>query len=183
MVMDVARIFQKLGIKPRRTVRIGLWGGHEIGLLGNRAHVRRHYADLEKKEYKADYENLSAYFNLDHGNGRIRAVSIAGNETLRSIFAEWIKPLHSLGMRHLLTTNTPIGGNPGLHAAYAEVGLPGFYFYQDRMDMDSHVHGNMDVFDRIVEENLMANTVILATFVYHAAMRDERLPRVAPPPW
>ena len=181
--MEVARIFKELGIKPRRTVRIGLWGGHEIGLLGNRAHVRKNFADLNKKEYKPDYHNLSAYFNVDHGNGRIRAVSIAGNEVLRSIFAEWIKPLHNLGMSHLFTNKMPIGGNPGLHDAYAEVGLPGFYFYQERMDMDTQVHSNMDVYDRLVEENLMSNTVVLATFVYHAAMRDEKLPRIAPLPW
>ena len=106
-----------------------------------------------------------------------------GNEVLRSIFTEWIKPLHNLGMSHLFTSEMPIDGNRGQHAAYAEVGLPGFYFYQDRMDMNSQVHSNMDVYDRLVEENLMTNTVILATFVYHAAMRDEKLPRIAPLPW
>jgi len=181
--MEVVRIFKELGIKPRRTVRVGLWGGHEMGLFGNRSHVRNNFADLGKKEYKSDYNNLSAYFNVDHGNGKIRAVSIVGNEVLRSIFAEWIKPLHNLGMSHLLTTEMPVDGNRGQHTAYAEVGLPGFYFYQDRMDMNSQVHSNMDVYDRLVEENLMTNTVILATFVYHAAMRDEKLPRVAPLPW
>ena len=181
--MEVVRIFKELGIKPRRTVRIGLWGGHEMGLFGNRAHVRKHFADLEKKEYKPDYHNLSAYFNVDHGNGKIRGVSIMGNEVLRSIFTEWIKPLHSLGMSHLFTSEMPVDGNRGQHEAYAEVGLPGFYFYQDRMDMNSQVHSNMDVYDRLVEENLMTNTVILATFVYHAAMRDEKLPRIAPLPW
>ena len=87
--MEVVRIFKQLDIQPRRTVRIGLWGGHEIGLIGNRAHVAKHYADVKTKEYKPDYHNLSAYFNLDHGNGRIRAVSIAGNEELRPIFSDW----------------------------------------------------------------------------------------------
>jgi len=181
--MEVARIFKQLGLKPRRTVRIGLWGGHEMGLFGNRSHVRNNFADLEKKEYKPDYHNLSAYFNVDHGNGKIRAVSVAGNEVVRSIFTEWMKPLHSLGMSHLLTTKMPIGGNPGLHEAYSEVGLPGYYFYQDRIDMETQAHTNMDVYDRLIEENLMTNTVILATFVYHTAMRDEKLPRIAPLPW
>ena len=176
MSMEVARIFKALGLKPRRTVRIGLWGGHEMGCFGNRSHVSKNFADLKKKLYKKDYHNLSAYFNVDHGIGRIRAVSIMGNEELRGIFTEWIKPLHALGMAHLFSTGME-------HEAYSEVGLPGFYFFQDRIDMETNAHTNMDSVDRLIEENLMANAVILSTFVYHAAMRDEKLPRVAPLPW
>ena len=98
-----------------------------------------------------------------------------GNEVIRSIFIEWMKPLLNLGMRHLFTTGLA-------HEAYEEVGLPGYYFRQDRMDIRRY-HSNMDVYDRLVEEDLMANSVILATFVYHSAMRDEKLPRVYPLPW
>jgi len=174
--MEAVRILKAIGVKPRRTIRVGFWSEHEIGLLGNRAHVRKHFADRKTKEYKKDYHNLVAYFDVDHGSGKIRGVSIMGNEEIRSIFTEWMKPLHNLGMSHLFTTGM-------YHEAYAEVGLPGFYFLQDRMDMNTHVHTNMDVYDRLVPENLMVNSVILATFVYHAAMRDEKLPRVSPLPW
>ena len=173
--MEVARIFKKLGLAPRRTIRIGLWGGHEMGVFGNKSHVRNNFADPDTREYKQDYENLSAYFNLDHGSGRIRGVPIHGNESLRSIFTEWMKPLENLGMNHLFPTGM-------VHEAYQDVGLPSFYFVQDRMD-NRQYHSNMDAFDRLVAEDLMANTVILATFVYHAAMRDELLPRFAPSPW
>ncbi len=173
--MEVVRIFKALGIKPRRTLRIGLWGGHEMGLFGNRSHVRNNFADLAKKEYKPDYHKLSAYFNVDNGSARIKGLNIMGNEMIRSIFTEWMKPLHNLGMRHLFSTGM-------VHEAYDEIGLPGYYFMQDRMD-GRRYHSNMDVYDRLVPEDLMANTVILATFVYHAAMRDEKLPRVAPLPW
>ena len=175
IAMEAVRIFQALGIKPRRTIRIGLFGGHEMGLYGNNSHVRKHFADPEKKEYKPDYDKLSAYFNVDNGGGRIRGVSVQGSETIRAIFTEWMKPLHNLGMRHLFTTGMA-------HESYEEVGLPGFYFRQERVDSRRY-HSNMDVYDRLVPEDLMANSVILATFVYHAAMRDERLPRTAPPPW
>lgn len=174
--MEVMRIFQELGIRPRRTVRVGLWGGHEMGVFGNRAHVAANFADVKKRQYKADYDNLSAYFNVDQGSGRIRGVAIMGNEVIRSIFSEWMKPLRGLGMTHLFTTGVQ-------HEAYEEVGLPGYYFVQDDLDGEAHTHTNMDVYDRLVEEHLMANTVILATFVYHAATRDEKLPRVAPKPW
>ncbi len=147
-----------------------------MGLFGNRSHVAQNYADLENREYKPDYDNLSAYFNVDAGAGRIVALNIQGSEAIRGIFSEWIKPLHNLGMQHLFTTGR------GVHEAYQEVGLSGFYFHQDRHD-DRRYHSNMDVYDRLVPEDLMANSVILATFVYHAAMRDEMLPRVLPRPW
>ena len=98
-----------------------------------------------------------------------------GNEEVRAIFTEWMKPLYNLGMRHLFTTGAT-------HTAYTEVGLPGYYFLQDKRDGRGY-HSNMDVYDRLVPEDLMANSVILATFVYHAAMRDEKLPRVWPLPW
>ena len=173
--MEVVRIIKKLGIKPRRTIRVGLWGGHEMGVFGNKSHVRNNFADPDKQEYKKDYNNFSAYFNLDHGNGRIRGVSIQGNESLRAIFTAWMRPLHNLGMSHLFSSGMT-------HEAYEEVGLPSFYFVQDRMD-NRQYHSNMDAFDRLVAEELMANTVILATFVYHAAMRDQLLPRFAPLPW
>jgi hypothetical protein len=171
----VVRIFQALGIRPRRTVRIGLFGGHEMGLFGNRSHVANNYADLENRRYLPDYDNLSAYFNVDNGAARIVGLSVLGSEEIRGIFGEWIKPLHGLGMRHLFTTGMA-------HEAYEEVGLNGFYFRQDRRD-DRRYHSNMDVYDRLIPDDLMANSVILATFVYHAAMRDEMLPRALPRPW
>lgn len=176
VAMETVRILKAIGVKPRRTIRVGLWGGHEMGVFGNRAHVRKNFADVETKEYKEDYDNLFAYFNVDHGSGKIRGVSIMENEVIRSIFTEWMKPLHSLGMSHLFSTGMA-------HESYSEVGLPGFYFLQDRMDMETNVHSNMDMYDRLVEENLVVNSVILSTFVYHAAMRDEKLPRAAPLPW
>ena len=108
--MEVARIFKKLELQPRRTVRMGLWSGHDgAGLAGNRSHVRKNFADPTIKEYKNDYHNLSAYFDSDHGTCKIRAVSVMGNEEIRSIFTEWMKPLHSLGMSHLIPGGMPIG--------------------------------------------------------------------------
>ncbi|MEK6572498.1 MAG: M28 family peptidase, partial [Bacteroidota bacterium] len=37
--LEALRIIQKLGLKPRRTIRVGLWGGEEEGLLGSRGYV------------------------------------------------------------------------------------------------------------------------------------------------
>ena len=176
--IEAVRILKAIGARPRRTIRVGLWGGHDGGgLAGNRAHVRKHFADPVTKEYKKDYDNLVAYFDQDIGPSKIRTVSIVGNEELRAILTEWIKPLHSIGMSHLSTTGST-------HEAYTDVGLLGFYFNHDAYDMLDYIaHINMDVYERLYPEGMMQTAVVVATFAYHAAMRDEKLPRVWPLPW
>ncbi len=176
--IEAIRILKAIGVKPRRTIRMGLWGGHDGGgLAGNRGHVRRHFADPVTKEYKKDYKNVVVYLNQDIGPGRIRGVSIMGSEEMRAIFSAWIKPLHNLGMAHLFTTGTT-------HDAYAEVGLPGFYFWHDRMEIDDwNAHTNMDVYERLISDGMQQTAVVIASLAYHAAMRDEKLPRVSPLPW
>jgi hypothetical protein len=58
------------------------------------------------------------------------------------------------------------------------VGLPGFQFIQDGVEYDSRTHhSNKDVYERIQEEDMRKNAVIVAAFAYHAANRDEKLPR------
>jgi Zn-dependent M28 family amino/carboxypeptidase len=101
-------------------------------------------------------------------------VYLQGNETVRPTFAAWLEPFRNLGMTTLTIRNT---GNTD-HVAFDEVGLPGFQFVQDPLEYGtlSH-HTNMDVYDRVQQEDLMKNAVIIASFVYHAANREEQLPR------
>jgi len=176
--MEAVRILKAIGVKPRRTIRVGLWGGHDGGgLAGNRAHVRKHFADPIKKEYKKDYDNVVAYFDQDTGPGRIRGVSIMGSEEMRAILTAWNKPLRNLGMAHLFTSGA-------YHEAYAEVGLPGFYFKHDRSEMDDwNAHTSMDVYERLFADGMQQTAIVVATYAYHAAMRDQKLPRVSPRPW
>ena len=43
VAMEAVRILKAVGVKPRRTIRIGLWTGEEQGLLGSRAYVTQHF--------------------------------------------------------------------------------------------------------------------------------------------
>ena len=92
------------------------------------------------------------------------------------IMTEWIKPFHCLGMTHaVLVPGEDIGSD---HVQFETVGLPVFPFLQDPVENDSvSFHSNMDVFDRIIPEYLIQGAVVVAGFVYHAAMRDGLLPR------
>ncbi|MCK4931812.1 MAG: M20/M25/M40 family metallo-hydrolase [Candidatus Aminicenantes bacterium] len=176
IAMEAVRILKKIGVKPRRTIRVAFWGVHELGTFGSRSYVRKHFGDPETQQYKPEHAKFSAYYNMDIGPGKIRGIYIKGNEGVRPIFTEWMKPLKSLGMTHIITES--IGSEDD---GFRAVGLPGFHFLQDRKELDDRLaHTNMDVYERLIPEGLMQSSVVMATFVYHTAMRDELLPRIAP---
>jgi Zn-dependent M28 family amino/carboxypeptidase len=199
--MEVVRILKALDLKPRRTVRIGLWSGEEEGLLGSRAFVRQHFGkspsnsmfgppqasasangsgaaastkDSPDSGQKAEYDNFSAYFNLDNGTGKIRGVYMQGNESVRPLFRKWLVPFREMGASTLTISNT--GGTD--HQSFDGIGLPGFQFIQDEVEYDTRTHhSNQDVFDRIQADDMKQAAVIMAAFVYNAATIDEKLPR------
>ncbi len=127
---------------------------------------------------KAEYDKLSAYFNLDNGTGKIRGVYLQGNEGVRSLFRQWLAPFRDMGATTLSISNT--GGTD--HLAFDAIGLPGFQFIQDEIEYDTRTHhSNQDVFDRIQAEDMKQAATIMAAFVYQTAMRDEKLPRKPAP--
>lgn len=178
-MMEAMRILKKSGLRMRRTVRLALWTGEEQGLLGSRAYVRQQFADRDTMALKPGHAKLSVYFNMDNGTGAIRGVYLQSNEAVRPVFQAWMEPLRSLGMTTLAIRDT----NSTDHVPFNEVGLPGFQFIQDPVEYDTHSHHtNMDVYDRLQPEDLMKNSVIIASFVYHAANREGLLPRKPLPP-
>jgi hypothetical protein len=173
-MMEAMRIFKTLGIQPRRTIRIGLWGGEEQGLLGSRRYVGEHLASRDMGDIKPDYDNFSAYFNLDNGTGRIHGVWLQGNLAVKPIFEQWLTMLDDLGVDTLGPRS--VGGTD--HGSFDSVGLPGFQFMQDRLEYNARTHhSNMDFYDRVQEEDVIQQAVVAAVFAYNAAMRDEKLPR------
>ena len=174
VMMEAMRILKQSGLKLRRTVRLGLWGGEEQGLIGSREYVKAHFADRADMVLKPEHARVAGYFNVDNGTGAIRGVYLQGNEAVAPIFDAWMKPFKNLGMATLTIRDT--GGTD--HQSFDAVGLPGFQFIQDPLEYGSRTHhSNMDVYERIQEEDMRKNAVIVASFVYHAANREEKLPR------
>jgi hypothetical protein len=204
VMMEAMRILKALDIKPRRTIRIGLWTGEEEGLLGSEWYVEHHFGsrpeskDPERKgdpsvrnrtygpmTIKPEQAKVSVYFNVDNGSGKIRGVYMQENAMVEPIFEAWMKPFHDLGMDTLTMRNT--GGTD--HLSFDAVGIPGFQFIQDPLEYDTRTHhSNMDVYDRLQPEDLKQMAVIVASFVYMAAQRDQMFPRkpiekeLPPPP-
>jgi carboxypeptidase Q len=174
VAMEAMRILKAVGAKPRRTIRIALWTGEEQDYFGSVGYVQSHFGDLKTIALKPEHAKLAAYFNLDNGAGRIRGVNLQGNEAVRPIFDAWLTPFHYLGATTLTTLNT--GGTD--HMPFDAVGLPGFQFIQDPLNYESRVHhSNLDVYEEVVPDDLKQASVIMASFAYHAAMRDAMLPR------
>jgi carboxypeptidase Q len=185
--MEAMRILKTLNLKPRRTIRIGLWGGEEEGLLGSKAYVTSHFGEKDTAQgstfgeikKKPDYEKFYAYFNNDNGTGKVRGVYMQGNDAVRPIFRAWLAPFADMGASTLTLENT--GGTD--HLSYDAIGLPGFQFIQDEIEYSTRTHhSNMDVFDRVQEEDLKQASVIMAAFAYDAAMREGTFPRKPLPP-
>ncbi|MFC1557550.1 M20/M25/M40 family metallo-hydrolase, partial [candidate division KSB1 bacterium] len=173
VALEAVRILKAIGVRPRRTIRVGLWSNEEGGLRGARGYVRNHFGS-PRDGIKPEYDNFSVYFNMDNGTGQFRGVHMQGNQLVAPIFEAWMKPFHDLRVQTLSKYS-----NTGTdHVAFDEAGLPGFQFIQDRIDYRSRTwHGSMDLYDHVLPEDLKINAVVMAGFVYHAAMRDEKIPR------
>lgn len=171
VMLEAMRILKAVGAQPRRTIRIALWSGEEQGLWGSRAYVRDHFGDPATGTTEA-YDRLSAYFNQDYGPGQYRGIWLQGNEHARAPFATWMEPLRDMGM----TTISPQGVGSTDHVPFDDVDLPAFQFLQARVG-GTGGHTNLDFFDTVPLDDLKKNAVIMAVFVYHAAVSDQLIPR------
>ncbi len=187
--MEAARIIIASGLKPRRTIRVALWSGEEQGLNGSREYVKQQFGEMKgapmfgpaapnapKPELvkAANYDKLSAYYNLDNGTGRIRGVYLQGNSAVKPIFEAWLQPFHDLDAKWLTLANT--GGTD--HLSFDRIGLPGFQFIQDEIEYSTRTHhSNQDNFDRLQADDMKQAATIMAAFVYQTAMMDEKIPR------
>jgi carboxypeptidase Q len=174
VMMEAVRILKTLNVQPRRTIRIALWGGEEQGLHGSRNYVRNHFTDTANRTFNAEGDKVSVYFNLDNGTGKIRGIYLQGNEAAKPIFTQWLQPFNDLGANTVTLQNT--GGTD--HLSFDGIGLPGFQFIQDQIEYDTRTHHtNMDSYDHLLPNDLKQAATIIATFVYNAAMRDQKIPR------
>ena len=193
VAMEVMRILTALHVKPRRTIRVGLWTGEEQGEFGSFGYVKEHFGEIPRSnepdqanvtefdrdasgpiQFKSDYQKISAYFNVDHGSGRIRGIYLQQNAAMAPIFAQWMEPLKDLGVTTITDRDT--GGTD--HEAFDAVGIPGFQFIQDPLDYGTRTHhSNMDNYEALQPEDLAQAAAVEATFVYNAAMREQMLPR------
>ncbi|MCH7415568.1 M20/M25/M40 family metallo-hydrolase [Belliella sp. R4-6] len=176
VMMEAIRILKALGVQPKRTIRIALWGEEEQGLFGSRGYVQKYVADRQTQDKKGEWDKISAYYNVDNGSGKIRGIYLEGNDQLVPIFEKWFEPFHEMGAKTITRRNT---GSTD-HVAFDAVGVPGFQFIQDPIDYGRGYHTNMDLYERMQQGDMTQAAIIVAAMVYNTAQRDQKLPRK---PW
>ncbi|AEU39143.1 M20/M25/M40 family metallo-hydrolase [Granulicella mallensis] len=193
VAMEAVRILKALDLHPRRTIRIALWSGEEEGLFGSQGYVKQHFGTFAAPatpdpvgtpsymsrnrgplQTTKEWETLDAYYNLDNGTGKVRGVYTQENFAIAPIFAQWIAPLHDLGVTTISNRNT--GGTD--HLSFDAVGLPGFQFIQDPLDYETRTHhSDMDTYDRLHQADLEQAAIVEAIFLWNTSQRDEMMPR------
>lgn len=194
VMMEAVRILKAVGVAPRRTIRVALWGGEEQGLLGSRAWVAKHLGSRPEPKDPAQADlpaslraeppgplktgplhgKVSAYFNLDNGTGKVRGIWAQENVAAAALFRTWAQATADLGAG----TVTPTGTGSTDHVPFDEVGVPGFQFIQDEVEYSARTHHtNWDTFERLQREDLMQAAVVVATFAWEAANAPGLLPR------
>lgn len=193
MVMEAARILQASGVKPKRTIRFALWAGEEQGLLGSMAYIDQHIATRKPAAgapstglarfygwanrwpvtRQPGYGQLTAYFNLDNGSGKIRGINAENNLAAVPTLREWLAPFGSMGANTVAIRK--VGGTD--HVFFSALGIPAFQFIQDPLDYGSRLHHtSIDTFDHLKAADMRQAAVILAAFLLQAANAEKPLP-------
>ena len=177
IMMEAARILKTLGVKPRRTIRVALWSGEEEGLLGSIAYVKEHFGSFENP--RPGYEKFGGYFNIDSGTGRVRGAGVFGPPEGAAIMREILSPFKDDGVVGAVASRSrALGGSD--NTSFSQAGLPGIGMGQDPIEYQSNTwHTNMDTYERILEDDVKKNAMVVAWSAYQLSMADRLLPRFA----
>ncbi|GGH00698.1 M20/M25/M40 family metallo-hydrolase [Mucilaginibacter phyllosphaerae] len=173
VMLEAVRLLDSLGLKPKRTIRIALWGGEEQGVYGSYNYAKNHFMGTDYK-LKPEQAKVSAYYNLDNGTGKIRGIFTQSNTAIKPIFEKWFAPFNDLGAKTVTLSNT---GSTD-HLSFDWAGIPGFQFIQDPIDYETKTHhSNQDNYDHLQIDDLKQAAIIVASFVYQTSIEKEMMPR------
>ena len=166
--VEAMRILKAVGARPRRTIRVAIWSGEEVGFVGGRAYVAQHLADA------ASRDKIAVYLNNDPGAGATFGWYMANNADARGVFDSWLEPLKDLGLkRNVMDSN--FTSEDGV---FDGVGIPAFTTIMDYTNYDGRTrHTNADFYEAVSEKDLQQSAMVMAIFAYQSAMRDQIIPR------
>jgi carboxypeptidase Q len=168
-VLSAARALQKLGIKPKRTIRFVLFTGEEQGLNGSRAYVKAHKDELSK---------ISGVLVHDTGTGKVLTVGLMANYGVRETIDHALYPLAAAKSVGLAEPSLRTEGGSD-HVPFDEEGVPAFWCVQDNADYDRTHHSQADTLDRVLWDDLAEGAQVLAVFAYNVSELPDMLPRKA----
>ena len=170
VMMEAMRILKELGFKPKRTIRLALWGGEEQGLYGSRGYMEQYLFKDQKK--LPGFDKFALDLNMDNGSGRFRGIYLERNDAAFAFFEAWMKYIESLGFKYLSPRTT--GGTD--HQTFTRVGLPAYQFIQDELEYGRTYHTIMDTYERLSLSDLKVDATIVAWLAACAANDPGRIP-------
>lgn len=170
VMIEAMRILKELGFKPKRTIRLALWGGEEQGLYGSRGYLEQYLYKDQKK--LPGFDKFALYLNMDNGSGRFRGIYLERNDAAAPFFEAWMKYIESLGFQYLSPRTT--GGTD--HQTFTRVGLPAYQFIQDELEYGRTYHTIMDTYERLSLSDLRIDATIVAWLAACAANDPGRIP-------
>ena len=162
--LEVLRIIKSLGLQPRRTIRIGIWGAEEEGLIGSKYHIQKHFIKGNEK--------LFTYFNMDFGAGRYRGIYAEENIGAADVFKEWMKIINDNKFQTVCLMKVKNSDQE----AFSDAGLSGFAFIQDPLDYFKIYHTNMDFVERVFKDDIANNSFLMTALAWFSANAEGKFP-------
>ncbi len=164
VMIEAMRLLIQCGLIPERTIRIGLWGGEEQGYFGSTSYVETHFKSGKEKHF--------LYLNLDNGSGLIRGIQLHDNVAAVSLMQEWFNKANLEGSKTVSLMSADLTD----HIPFLDAGLPGYQFIQDHLDYFSIYHTQVDVMERLIEDDLKKNAFLVAFLAWMAANHEGTFP-------
>ena len=160
ITMGAAKVLMKSGLKPKRTIRVVLFGSEEVGLLGAKAYAKQHAQELSKHFVATE---------SDFGAGRIYGIQAGTSDANKKLVGEIAKHFKPLGIEFI---EGETNGGPDI-GPMAAAGVPAIRLNQDGTDYFDLHHTPDDTFDKIDPDAMAQNVAAYTTFIWLASETDK----------
>jgi carboxypeptidase Q len=162
---EAVRLMQRLGLRPRRTVRVVLWTSEETGARGGLAYRDQHQAELGKHVLAIESDN---------GVFTPTGFGLRGSDSAATVAREVAALLQRVGA----TTITPVKEGPEADVEpLADAGVPAMGLQVDASRYFWFHHSDGDTFDKIDAGEMARCVAALAVMSYVVADLAAELPR------
>jgi Peptidase family M28 len=178
IALHAVRLIQRLGLQPKRTLRVVLWTNEENGLRGGAAYAEAHADEIERHV---------AAIEADSGNGRARGFRLDLREAVvgENSDADSLDLLREEGLQFLDTVGAQLrsvgadtmraGGSGADISPLARQGVPCLGLDHDASEYFRIHHTESDTFDRIIPEDLNHNVAVMAIMAFALTQMEGEL--------
>lgn len=159
-MMATAALIGQMEQRPRRSIRVILFSGEEIGFYGVYAYMKKHADNI-------DYHLLGA--EVDTGGGRANTLTSGVGPNSLAVVREMHKLVAPLGIEFNDANDAQAQSDM---SEASKAGMPALHLRQDLNGYFRYHHTPNDTFDKIIPEDMRYLTAAYATLFYLAAELD-----------